>query len=259
MDIAWCIFVISVGLAAGVAGGFLGICGCVIMFPILTLVLRYPIDIAVGTNVTAAIFTAVSGTIAHVRLRNVRFDVALPVLVGGVIGAVLGSLIFNIVRAYGWLLYILASSMFLYIVARLTLDVLGVARQRQVPASSLTLRVLVGLLAGIVTGLLGFGGGYVMVPSFFYLLGLPSSIAVGTSLTSYTAMLVTSSVFKLTEHSANVATALLLGAGTATGAQIGARLVNITPARILKLVFALVLLYVAVSLLYKGLNLIHVM
>ncbi len=255
MELLTYIFTVLVGFIAGIVGGFLGICGCVVMFPVLILVFHYPIDMAVGTNVTAAVFTAASGALAHLKLRNVRLDVVLPVLVSGVVGATLGSLVFDFLRKVSWVLYILTSVMFAYVVARLILDVVGIVKQSAKSVNRVSLRVLIGLTAGLVTGLFGFGGGYVMVPSFMYLLGLAPSTAIGTSLTSYIAMLVVSSAFKFIEGSVNMLTAACLGIGTATGAQIGARLVKATPPRALKLIFAIILLYVAVNLLFKGLKL----
>ena len=242
------------GVAAGVVGGLLGICGCIVMFPVLTLILHLPIDVAVGTNVTAAIFTAISGAVAHIKLRNVEREVVVPVLLGGVVGAVTGSVVFDFLRRVVWSLYILTSMMFLYISTRMILDVLGLSVKSGKHVESTITKFLIGLAAGIVTGLFGFGGGYVMVPSFIYLLGLTPSIAVGTSLTSYTAMLAVSSTFKIAEGSVNTLIAICLGVGTAAGAQIGARLVKIAPARALKLIFAVALLYVSANLLIKGLS-----
>lgn len=108
-------------------------------------------------------------------------------------------------------------------------------------------KALIGFIIGILTGIVGLGGGYALVPSFIYLLGSPVKIAVGTSLTSFISMAAISGGFKIVQGVVDVAAALSLGAGTAIGAQIGAKLVPKVPAWLIKLVFGIVFLYVSLK------------
>jgi len=87
----------------------------------------------------------------------------------------------------------------------------------------------VELFVGIITGIVGLGGGYALVPSFIYLLNSPVKIAVGTSLASFISMAVVSGLFKLYQGVVNVMAAISLGIGTIVGAQIGAKLTKIVP------------------------------
>jgi len=82
-------------------------------------------------------------------------------------------------------------------------------------------KTLIGFGIGILTGIVGLGGGYALVPSFIYLLGSPVKIAVGTSLLSFISMAAISGGFKIVQGIVDVVAALSLGAGTAVGAQIG--------------------------------------
>lgn len=95
--------------------------------------------------------------------------------------------------------------------------------------------------------MVGLGGGYALVPSFIYLLGSPVKIAVGTSLTSFISMAVISGSFKIYQGVTDIVAALSLGAGTAIGAQIGARLVPKVPAWFIKTIFGAVFLYVSLK------------
>lgn len=77
---------------------------------------------------------------------------------------------------------------------------------------------------------MGLGGGYALVPAFIYILEAPVKLAVGTSLASFISMALVSGGFKLAQGYVDVMAAILLGIGTAIGAQIGARLVPKLPA-----------------------------
>ena len=82
------------GLIAGTIGGLLGVGGCVIMLPVLALIFKYPLPLAIGTTIVAVILTATSGAIGHIRLRNVDYSTVKIVAISGAIGVAIGSLIF---------------------------------------------------------------------------------------------------------------------------------------------------------------------
>jgi len=206
---------------------------------------------AIGTTITAVIITAVSGSIAHIRIKNVDYRTTLIVAISGGLGAIMGSLIFQFLTAELPILKIILSLVFLYVSIRMIYE--GLLRGRSVekmgnvvPGTVLS-KALIGFIIGILTGIVGLGGGYALVPSFIYLLGSPVKIAVGTSLTSFISMAAISGGFKIVQGVVDVAAALSLGAGTAIGAQIGAKLVPKVPAWLIKLVFGIVFLYVSLK------------
>ncbi len=244
------------GLVAGTFGGLLGIGGCVIMLPALTFLFNYPLPMAIGTTITAVILTASSGAIGHVRLKNVDYTTTKIVAVSGSIGATLGSVIFFYISSHSWLLNLILGFAFVYVSIRMIYE--GIIERRipekaesVVPGGSIA-KATVGFIIGIVTGVVGLGGGYALVPSFIYLLGSPVKIAVGTSLASFISMAVVSGVFKLYQGVVDVTAAVALGIGTIIGAQIGARLTTVIPPWVIKSIFGFVFLYVSLKFIWQG-------
>lgn len=251
MDPLTFLILLLFGLLAGVVGGFLGIGGCVIMLPALYFLFGYPLPLAIGTTITAVIITAVSGSIAHIRLRNVDYGTVKVVGVSGGIGAAVGSLIFSYLVGQIPVLNLILGLAFLYVSVRMVYE--GFLRRgarvtagERIPGSSLS-KSLIGFGIGVITGIVGLGGGYALVPSFIYLLGAPVKLAVGTSLPSFISMAVVSGGFKLYQGYADAIAAIALGVGTAVGAQLGARLVPRVPTWLIKAVFGLVFLYVSLK------------
>ncbi len=244
------------GLIAGTLGGLLGIGGCVIMLPSLVFIFNYPLPLAIGTTITAVILTATSGAIAHIRLRNVDYSTTKVVAVSGAVGAAVGSVIFFYISNQLWLLNFILGFAFLYVSIRMIYE--GIFKRRmemkegkQVPGSNFA-KATIGFFIGIITGIVGLGGGYALVPSFIYLLSSPVKIAVGTSLASFISMAVVSGAFKLYQGVVDVIAAIFLGIGTIIGAQIGARLTKVVPSWAIKAIFGFVFLYVSLKFIYQG-------
>lgn len=244
------ITLILTGLAGGIVGGLLGTGGCVIMLPALAFLFGYSLPVAVGTTITAVIITASSGALGHVRMGNVDYRTAKAVAASGALGALVGSLIFIMLAGNISLLSLVLGFAFLYVAIRMVYEGLrrsiGAKEGKEVPGD-IWRKSILGFLVGILTGVLGLGGGYALVSSFIYLLGAPVKLAVGTSLASFVFMALVSGAFKLAQGYVDLMAALLLGAGTALGAQIGAKLVLKLPAWSIKLLFGLVFLYVSLK------------
>lgn len=241
---------LTTGLAAGIIGGLLGTGGCVIMLPVLAFLFRYPLPLAIGTTITAVIITASSGAVGHLRIKNVDYGTAKVVAVSGAMGALLGSMIFILLSGNTSALSFILGLSFLYVAIRMVYEGLrrsvGAREGKEIPGS-IARKSILGFLIGTLTGILGLGGGYALVPAFIYLLGAPVKIAVGTSLASFISMAVVSGAFKLAQGYVDLMTALLLGVGTAIGAQIGAKLVPKLPAWMIRFLFGLVFLYVSLK------------
>jgi uncharacterized protein len=109
--------------------------------------------------------------------------------------------------------------------------------------------IILGFISGILTVILGVGGGFIMVPAMIYILGMPTRVVVGTSL--FQILFVTAAttlVHALTTHAVDVVLAGILLIGGVTGAQIGARLATRLPADQLRLMLAIIVLLVALRL-----------
>ncbi len=244
------------GLIAGTLGGLLGIGGCVIMLPTLAFIFRYPLPVAIGTTITAVILTATSGAVGHVRLKNVDYSTTKVVAVSGAIGAAVGSAIFFYIANQLWLLNFILGFAFLYVSLRMIYEGTIKRTMPETPGSKVpgsdAAKAVIGFFIGIITGIVGLGGGYALVPSFIYLLSSPVKIAVGTSLASFISMAVVSGAFKLYQGVVDVVAAICLGVGTIIGAQIGARLTKVVPPWAIKAIFGFVFLYVSLKFIWQG-------
>jgi uncharacterized membrane protein YfcA len=119
MDVLTIISLIVFGLLAGILGGFLGTGGCVIMLPALYFLYNYSLPMAIGTTITAVIITAISGSIAHIRIKNVDYRTTVIVAISGGLGAITGSLIFQFLTAELPILKIILGLAFLYVSIRM--------------------------------------------------------------------------------------------------------------------------------------------
>lgn len=168
MEILTAISLIFFGLIAGILGGFLGTGGCVIMLPALYFLYRYSLPMAIGTTITAVVITATSGAIAHIRIKNVDYKTAAIVAVTGGIGSVVGSKIFEYLISQLSTLKLIIGLAFLYVSIRMVYEGVFYKKRREkegktIPGSAIA-RALIGFFIGILTGIVGLGGGYVLVP-----------------------------------------------------------------------------------------------
>jgi len=103
-----------------------------------------------------------------------------------------------------------------------------------------------GFLAGIMTVLLGVGGGFILVPAMIYILGMAARVVVGTSLVMILAVsAVTTMVHSMTTHAVDIVLAGLLLVGGVIGAQYGAVLATRLRPDLLRLALAIIILLVA--------------
>lgn len=245
------VLLIVVGLAAGMLGGIIGTGGCGVMLPILHFYLGYPVPIAIGTTLFAVIFTAISGGYGHLIRKNL--DVRTTLWLGGfgIIGVIIGSYAFNLLSDQAALLGLILGIAFLLPAARMIFE--GAAHRKKsqpegnvIPGSE-GRKGLFGFVVGTLTGLVGLGGGYALVPGLIYLFNAPVYVTMGTSLATIIPLAVVGGGIKLAEGYVAIGAALLLAAGTIVGAQFGAALIKKFHPATLKLIFGIFFLYVSVK------------
>lgn len=248
-----------VGLGAGVLGGWIGTGGCSVMLPILHFWLGFPAPIAVGTTLFAVIFTAVSGGYGHFKQKNLDKRVSIWVGASGIIGVIFGSWLFTFLSSKSVLLGLLIGLVFLWPSFRMIWEGLRGLKQTISPAnaSASTQNQSIdgkpfnlsafGLIVGTLTGLVGLGGGYALVPGFIYLFGAPVYITMGTSLAVMVPMAAVGGVIKLIQGFVAIGASFVLASGTIVGAQIGAATIKKFKPNTLKLIFGIYFLYVAIK------------
>ncbi len=265
---------LGLGGMVGILSGMFGVGGGFLMTPLLFFI-GIPPAVAVATEANQIVASSFSGVLAHFRRRTVDFRMGTVLLIGGLIGAGLGVVVFNYLKSLGQvdLLVTLCYVIFLGVIGSLmfveSLRALrkakkgggAPAKRRQrgwVHAMPFKMRfrtsglyisvippVLVGLCVGVLSAIMGVGGGFIMVPAMIYLLGMPTKVVVGTSLfqiifvTAFTTML-----HATTNYTVDVVLAVLLLVGGVIGAQIGTVIGARMPAEQLRVLLAALVLVV---------------
>ncbi|ARO13997.1 conserved inner membrane protein [Ketogulonicigenium robustum] len=273
VDALW---IFGLGWIVGILSGMFGVGGGFLITPLL-IFSGIPSTVAVATATNQIVASSISGLFAHLRRRNVDLRMGTVLMVGGLFGAAIGVWIFNWMRSMGQidllislsyvvLLGTVGTMMFIESTRALLRTRSGVVppRKRHNWVHSLPLKMkfrvsglyisvippaLVGTGVGVLSGIMGVGGGFIMVPAMIYLLGMPTKVVVGTSLfqiifvTAFTTML-----HATTSYSVDMALALMLILGGVVGAQIGTRIGMRLRAEQLRILMALLVLLVALQL-----------
>jgi hypothetical protein len=254
MDPLTIFILFGIGIVAGGLGGLLGIGGCVLMMPTVRFGFAFSPAMAVGTTLTAVVFTAGAGAIKHARLGNVDRPATKVIAVSGVIGVLVGSAVFAAIASYDRIVDLVVGIAFLYPAVRMFWE--GVWKwkapepKEAFVGGSPAAKGVTGGLVGFLTGIIGLGGGYVMVPSMVYVLKAPMKIAIGTSLASFVWFALVGALIKLYEGFVNVPAAVAMGLGAALGAVLGAILMTKVKTAALKVLFGAVFLYVGLKYLF---------
>ncbi|QTN36611.1 sulfite exporter TauE/SafE family protein [Cognatishimia activa] len=264
---------LGLGGMVGVLSGMFGVGGGFLMTPLLFFI-GIPPAVAVATEANQIVASSFSGVLAHFKRRTVDLKMGCVLLVGGLTGAALGVVIFNYLKSLGQveLLVQLCYVIFLGIIGSLmfveSLNALRRSSRNAAPVkrknhtwvhglpfkmrfrvSGLYISVipplLVGLLVGVLSAIMGVGGGFIMVPAMIYLLGMPTKVVIGTSLfqiifvTAFTTLL-----HATTNYTVDMALAVLLLIGGVIGAQIGAVIGTRLKAEQLRILLAILVLVV---------------
>ncbi len=271
--------IILLGGAVGMLSGMFGVGGGFLTTPLL-IFYGIPPTVAAASASTQVTGASVSGVFAHLRRDGVDFRMGSVLVAGGLIGTLFGAALFEILAQWGQIdtviniLYVLMLGGIGGIMARESFQAV-MATKRGEPApprrkrhhplvaslpgrwrfyrSGLYISPLAPLILGIVTGiltmLLGVGGGFIMVPAMLYLLGMSANVVVGTSLFQILFVTMSSTfVHSLTTKAVDIVLTVFLLIGSVTGAQIGARLAQKMRPEYLRLLLAAVVLLVAMRM-----------
>jgi uncharacterized membrane protein YfcA len=205
---------------------------------------------------------------------------ALVMIAGGLAGSLVGVIVFRMLQSSGQIdvvigfLYVVILGSIGFVMLKDSLIALGYVRSRAADSqnpprhnrwvASLPMRwrfyssglyispvapLGIGFLAGMMTVLLGIGGGFILVPAMIYLLGMPARVVIGTSLFMVLAVsAATTMVHALTTRAVDVVLAVLLLVGGVIGAQYGALLALKMKPDLLRLALAVVILLVALRM-----------
>lgn len=252
------LLLVGIGFLVGVLGGFFGVGGGFLAGPLL-LISGVPANIMVGTDLAHMTGKSIVAAKRHRTLGHVDFRLGFIMVIGTIIGVELGARLIERLEAAGnvgrvvsiaYILILLVISGFtaweslraLRMTRTQSIDVgdalafQGITQrmhsirlrpmlsfpQSGIESVSLWVVLGVGLVAGVLAGFLGVGGGFIRMPMLVYLVGVPTHVAVGTDLFE----IVISSSFGTLTHAlkgnVDIFIALVMHTGAAIGAQIGA-------------------------------------
>ena len=267
--------IFGLGGGVGFLSGLFGVGGGFLMTPLL-IFFGVPPAVAVATEANQIVASSV---LAHMRRGNVDFKMGGILLAGGVVGSSLGVMLFKYLRDMGQIDLVIKLSyvVFLGIIGGLMLleSVRAILRSRRPGAPrrklhqhnwlhglplkmrfrrsklyiSALLPLAIGAFVGLLAAIMGVGGGFIMVPAMIYLLGMPTSVVVGTSL--FQIIFVTANVTLLQSVQTQTVDFMLAGLllfGAVIGAQFGTRAGALLRGEQLRGLLALMVLTVCLKL-----------
>ena len=267
------LWIVALGAMTGILSGLFGVGGGFLTTPLL-IFYGIPPTVAAASASTQVTGASVTGVLAHGGRGGVDYRMGMVMVAGGIVGSGFGALLFRFLRSIGQIdvvisaLYVILLGTIGMLMAREAVQTLRgtgssqAARRRHHPLiASLPMRwrfyrsglyispiapLVVGVAVGVLTMLMGVGGGFILVPAMLYILGMSANVVVGTSL--YNILFVTMAttlMHSLTTKAVDIVLVFLLLVGSVTGAQIGSQIAVKAKPEILRLILAAIVLLVA--------------
>jgi uncharacterized protein len=262
--------IVIVAVIVGMLGSMLGVGGGLLIVPLLTLVLDVPVKTAIGTSLVCVVVTSSASQIVYAgrHITHPRLGMALEVTT--TIGALAGALTALVVdrRAiflcFTAVLVYLAWSMGREPADRSAEDGAGILPARFIdPADgsehaykvhNMPAGVAISTLAGVASGLLGVGGGVIKVPMMSLLMNVPLKAAIATSNLMIGVTAATGALLFYSRGYVEPRFAVPTAIGVVVGAQLGSRLAGKAPVAVLRRLFQVLALILAVQMAWKGLT-----
>ncbi len=272
--------IVFIGMFVGALSGLFGVGGGFLMTPLL-IFLGIPPVVAVGSEAPHVLASSVSGVIAHWRKKNVDFKMGFFLLLGGLVGSTLGVNLFKLLKTYGQIDIVIQ---FLFLIF---LGFIGISMAFESAKTSIKnyrttssirtklhqhswihglpfkLRfhrsklyisaippIIIGFFVGVLSAMMGVGGGFIMIPAMVYILGMSTNVVVGTSLFQIIFVTANSTFFQsYLNQSVDVVLSALMILGGVIGAQIGVRIGSKLKAEYLRGILAIIVLLVCAKIL----------
>lgn len=263
---------VAVGVAVGILSGLLGVGGGTVLVPVFRLLYGMPAIAATATSLFTIIPTSLSGVATHVRNKTCVLPLGLAAGIGGAAMSPVGVWLASI--SPEWAIMVAAAAVIAY--SSITMfrkavalrckqkraaDAASEGRLDETPLPELPPRrrlvgvgLAIGLGAGAVSGYVGVGGGFIMVPLFMQVLGTPLRLTSGTSLVAVTILAVPAAVMQAVLGNIDWLAGILVSIGTIPGAALGSKLITRVPEFALRLTFGAFLLVAAALLVVNQLG-----
>ena len=273
------LLIVLLGIMVGGLTGLFGVGGGFLMTPLL-IFLGIPPTVAVGTEAPHVLASSFSGVIAHWRRKNVDIKMGIFLLTGGIAGSIVGVNLFKVLREFGQI-DVIIQFLFLIFLGFIGLSMLfesakttikkyrttslirtklhqhswihGLPFKMRFHRSKLYIStippVIIGFFVGILSAMMGVGGGFIMIPAMVYILGMSTNVVVGTSLFQIIFVTANSTFFQsYLNQTVDIVLASLMILGGVIGAQVGARLGSTFKAEYLRGVLAILVLAVCIKI-----------
>ena len=273
--------IVLLGGLTGILSGLFGVGGGFLTTPLL-IFYGIPPTVAAASASTQVTGASVSGVFAHSKRKGVDYKLGGVTVVGGIVGAGIGAILFRFLQSVGQIDVVIS---ILYVVMLGTIGSLmakeawesinpneqlsekAAPKRRHHPlVTALPLRwrfyrsglyisplapLILGVLVGILTMLMGVGGGFILVPAMLYILGMSANVVVGTSLFNILFVtMATTMMHALTTQAIDIVLAAFLLIGSVTGAQMGTQIAQKVKPEWLRLILASIVLLVALRMLF---------
>ena len=273
------LLIVLLGIMVGGLTGLFGVGGGFLMTPLL-IFLGIPPTVAVGTEAPHVLASSFSGAIAHWRKKNVDIKMGIFLLCGGIAGSIVGVNLFKILREFGQI-DVIIQFLFLIFLGFIGLSMLfesakttikkyrttslirtklhqhswihGLPFKMRFHRSKLYIStippIIIGFFVGVLSAMMGVGGGFIMIPAMVYILGMSTNVVVGTSLFQIIFVTANSTFFQsYLNQTVDIVLASLMILGGVIGAQVGARLGSTFKAEYLRGVLAILVLAVCIKI-----------
>lgn len=255
------------GVFVGVMSGLLGVGGGTIMVPIFRLAFGMSPLASTATSLFAIIPTSISGAVAHTRAKTCVPKLGLALGAGGAVMSPMGVWLASV--SPGWLVICVAAIVIGFSAFKMFKKAVKCAptpragraggnaqdaSAKAVPDQPVLSRkqylqgACIGLIAGLASGYVGVGGGFIMVPLMLAVLDIPMSLASGTSLIAIMILAIPGVIEQGLLGNIEYLAGIAIVVGSIPGALVGARLVRVAPERQLRFIFGGFLLVAAVML-----------
>ena len=273
------LLIIFIGMGVGGLSGLFGVGGGFLMTPLL-IFLGIPPAVAVGTEAPHVLASSVSGVVAHWRRKNVDFKMGFFLLIGGVVGSTVGVNIFKLLRGFGQIDIVIQMLFLIFLgfigfsmafeSARTTISkyrttssirtklhqhswIHGLPFKLRFHRSKLYISaippIIIGFFVGLLSAMMGVGGGFIMIPAMVYNLGMSTNVVVGTSLFQIIFVTANSTFFQsYLNQTVDIVLAALMIIGGVIGAQIGASIGTKLKAEYLRGILAIIVLIVCAKI-----------
>ena len=282
------LLILALGLFTGILAGMFGIGGGFLSTPLL-IFNGIPPAIAISTSANQIMASSVSGVLAHLRRGNVDIKMGTILLIGGLFGSTFGVWILHILQKTGYIDVVIS---LLYLLFLGSIGIIMIAESGKIileqkynlvlitpknkaraittwlrkihklpykthfPKSNIEVSAIIpiaiGFVVGILVAIMGIGGGFVMIPAMIYILRMPASVLVGTSLFQIIFIAGNTTFLQsVTGHNVDIVLAFVMIISSVIGAQIGTIIAHKTNTNKLRSLLALMILAICIKMLFN--------